>query len=303
MVDISEIPHGLVEAQLRWNGAAGREFVAALPAMAARFLAEWGLRRTGPGMHGVTALVLPVERADGAAAVLKLLLPDEESVGEPVALRAWHGAGSVRLLEHDPGTGALLLERLDGDRPLSALAERDAEGARAAVRVVAELLARLTAVPAPAGLRGLGEITAGMLADVPAAARRLADPGDRRLLRDCAAAVAEVAGEPGDRLLHWDLHYDNVLAGGREPWLAIDPKPLAGDPGFDLLPAIVNNFRAGEVRWRFDLMTEVMGLDRGRARAWSLGRVLQNCLWDVEEGEDRLAAEQRAVAELLLRGS
>jgi streptomycin 6-kinase len=168
------------------------------------------------------------------------------------------------------------------------------------VRVVGELLARLTAVPAPAGLRGLGEMAAGMLADVPGALGRLVDERDRRLLRDCAAAVAEVAGEPGDRLLHWDLHYGNVLAGGRELWLAIDPKPLAGDPGFDLLPAIINNFRPQDVRWRFDLLTEAAGLDRERARAWTLGRVLQNCLWDVEDGEERLDEEQLAVVDVLL---
>ncbi|MFD6115630.1 aminoglycoside phosphotransferase family protein [Streptomyces yangpuensis] len=296
-MDRLEIPRELAEAQVRYNGDAGREFVAALPARAAEFLERWRLRRAGPVMHGVTALVLPVERADGSGAVLKLVSLDEECVGEPVALRAWDGDGCVRLLEHDPQTGTLLLERLDAGRDLAELARRDA---RQAVRVVGELLARLTAVPAPAGLRGLGEMAAGMLADVPGALGRLVDERDRRLLRDCAAAVAEVAGEPGDRLLHWDLHYGNVLAGGREPWLAIDPKPLAGDPGFDLLPAIVNNFRPQDVRWRFDLLTEAAGLDRERARAWTLGRVLQNCLWDVEDGEERLDEEQLAVVDVLL---
>ncbi|MFD5883744.1 aminoglycoside phosphotransferase family protein [Streptomyces yangpuensis] len=296
-MDRLEVPRELAEAQVRYNGDAGREFVAALPARAAEFLERWRLRRAGPVMHGVTALVLPVERADGSGAVLKLVSLDEECVGEPVALRAWDGDGCVRLLEHDPQTGTLLLERLDAGRDLAELARRDA---RQAVRVVGELLARLTAVPAPAGLRGLGEMAAGMLADVPGALGRLVDERDRRLLRDCAAAVAEVAGEPGDRLLHWDLHYGNVLAGGREPWLAIDPKPLAGDPGFDLLPAIVNNFRPQDVRWRFDLLTEAAGLDRERARAWTLGRVLQNCLWDVEDGEERLDEEQLAVVDVLL---
>lgn len=296
-MDISEIPDDLVRAQIRWNGEAGREFIAGLPARAARFLERWELRRTGPLMHGVTALVLPVVRADGSAAALKLQRVDEESAGEPVALRAWGGEGAVRLLEHDAETGTLLLERLDEGRHLSALAERDS---RRAVQVIAELLTRLTAVPAPAGLRGLGEMAAGMLDDLPQALGRVADERERRLLGQCAAALAEVAGEPGDRLLHWDLHYDNVLAGRREPWLAIDPKPLSGDPGFELLPAIVNNFRAQEVRWRFDLLTEVTGLDRDRARAWTLGRVVQNCLWDVEEGEERLGAEQVAVAEELL---
>ncbi|WP_052757938.1 aminoglycoside phosphotransferase family protein [Streptomyces yangpuensis] len=88
-MDILEVPRELVEAQVRYNGDAGREFVAALPARAAEFLERWRLRRVGPVMHGVTALVLPVQRADGSGAVLKLVSLDEECVGEPVALRAW----------------------------------------------------------------------------------------------------------------------------------------------------------------------------------------------------------------------
>ena len=77
-----------------------------------------------------------------------------------------------------------------------------------------------------------------------------------------------------------------ALASDREPWLAIDPKPLAGDPGFDLWPALDNRFEPAEVLWRFDAMTEVLRLDRNRAAAWTLGRLLQNAVWDVEEGRD-----------------
>lgn len=45
-------------------------------------------------------------------------------------------------------------------------------------------------------------------------------------------------------------------------------------------------------------MTDVLGLDRERARAWSLGRVLQNSLWNVEDG-DPLEEEQLAIGRLL----
>ncbi|MFE4636538.1 aminoglycoside phosphotransferase family protein [Streptomyces sp. NPDC056773] len=290
------MPKGFVRAQVRDNGAAGREFTDALPARVDEFLERWELRVTGPGMYGVTALVLPVERADGTPAALKLPALDEENAGEALALRAWAGEGCVRLLADDAPTGTLLLERLDEGRPLSALAVRDSGRA---VELLGGLLARLTAVPAPAGLRRLGDVAAAMLEAVPGALAQLADGRERGLLADCAAALAEVAGEPGDRLLHWDLHYDNVLAGGREPWLAIDPKPLAGDPGFELLPALVNNYRAREVRWRFEALAEALGADRERARAWTLGRVLQNCLWDVEDG-DRPAGRQLRIAETLL---
>ncbi|MFG3507835.1 aminoglycoside phosphotransferase family protein [Streptomyces sp. NPDC047821] len=292
---VIEVPAELVRVQSEANGEEGRAFVAELPGRAERFLREWGLRRTGPVMHGWSSLVLPVVARDGTRAALKLAFPDEESAGEGAALRAWDDAGAVRLLREDAGTGTLLLEWLDQGRSLEDVAD-----AREATRVLAELLARLVAVAAPPGMRTLGGIAARMLDDVPGAVRELEREEDRRLLRDCAAAVREVVGEPGDRLLHWDLHFGNVLAAGREPWLAIDPKPLAGDPGFELLPSLCNRFDAAEVRWRFDLLTEVLGLDRERARAWTLGRVLQDCLWDVEDGESVLEGERVRVGRMLL---
>ncbi|MEU2507865.1 aminoglycoside phosphotransferase family protein [Streptomyces sp. NPDC007863] len=290
------VPAELAESQAQYNGEAGRAFVAALPGRAEEFLGRWGLRLDGPSLHGVASLVLPVERADGTPAALKLQLLDEETAGEAAALRAWAGDGAVRLLEHDPETGTMLLERADEKRHLSRLGDE-----REAVRILAGLLARLSAVPAPPGLRRLDAIVARMLARVPEAVARLG-ARDAALLADCAAAVREVAGEPGDRLLHWDLHYDNVLGAEREPWLVIDPKPLSGDPGFELLPALTNlpDPDPAVIRWRFDLLTERLALDRERARAWTLGRVLQNGLWEVEEGEDELDDDQVGIVRALL---
>ncbi|NEA18679.1 aminoglycoside phosphotransferase family protein [Streptomyces halstedii] len=298
-----EVPEDFVSGQARFNGAAGRAFTAALPGLAARFLAEWGLRRDGAVMYGMCALVLPVVREDGRPAALKLQLVDDETVGEPVALRAWAaaGAGAVGLLEHDAGTGAMLLERLDERRPLAGMAD-----GRAATEVLARSLARLVSVPAPEGIRRLADVAVRVIGAAPGAAAALVDEEERRLLGDCAAAVREVAGEPGDRLLHWDLHYGNVLAGRAEEgradrWVALDPKPLAGDPGFELLPALDNRFEGDEVMWRFDLLTEVLGLDRERARAWTLARVLQNAVWSTGDGARRLPPGHLEIARRLLR--
>ena len=289
-----DIPDGLAAAQEKFNGAAGRAFIAGLPERAERFLAEWDLRLDGDAMHGVAALVLPVLRADGSGAVLKLQLLDDESEGEPVALRVWDGDGAVRLLDHDEPTGTLLLERLDPARMLSYVPDT-----REAVLVIARLLAQLTAVPTPDGMRRLGDIARAMLERTPWALERITDLEARGLVADCAAAVREVVDEPGDRLLHWDLHYDNVLGADRADWLAIDPKPLAGDPGFDLLPALWNRFDADDVIWRFDAMTDVLGLDRARARAWTLGRVLQTSLWEIEDGRP-MDAQQLEIARRLV---
>jgi streptomycin 6-kinase len=282
---VIDIPDELAATQEKFHGEAGRDFVTRLPERAADFLERWSLRLDGPSMYGMCALVLPVVRADGSRAALKLQFLDEETAGEPLALRTWAGDGAVRLLEYDDETGTLLLERLDASRMLTH--EPDS---RAAVLVIAELLARLTATPAPPELRRrLDDITTAMLERLPSALPRIADLTARRLIEDCAAAVREVAAEPGDRLLHWDLHYDNVLTADRAPWLAIDPKPLAGDPGFELFPALDNRFEPDEIVRRFDTMTDVLALDRARARAWTLGRVLQTSLWEIEAGRPPVA--------------
>jgi streptomycin 6-kinase len=252
----------------------------------------------------MAGLVLPVTRPDGTPAVLKLQPTTGDNAGAALGLRTWNGDGTVLLLDHEPDTGAMLLERLDAGRPLAHLADVDA-----AVTVLARLLARLTAVAAPPGIRRLADVAAAMVAQVPDALPALRHPDHRRLVEICAGATAELIGAAGDRLLHWDLHYDNVLAGRREPWLAIDPEPLAGHPGFDLLPALDNRWddavATGDpgraVLRRFDLITEVAGLDRESAAGWTLGRVLQNTLWAVEDGETAVDPRQAVIATAVLR--
>ncbi|MEU2406127.1 MULTISPECIES: APH(6)-I family aminoglycoside O-phosphotransferase [Streptomyces] len=297
-----EIPQRLVASYATGFGEEGRAWIAGLPALAADLLERWQLRRDGGVRSGQASLVLPVLRPDGTRAVLKLQLPREETAAALIGLRAWNGDGMVRLLDHDPASSSMLLERLDGARTLASIDDDDV-----AMGILADLHARLVAVPAPQGLRGLGDVAAAMLEQVPQAVARLTDPADRDLLRGWASAVAELADEPGDRLLHWDLHYDNVLAAQREPWIAIDPEPLVGDPGFDLWPALDSRWddvvAQGEplrvVRRRFDLLTDTLGLDRARAAGWTLGRLLQNALWDIEDGEPRLAPSAVVIAEAL----
>ena len=307
-----EIPDPLAVSHAKFFGDDGRAWITALPRLVEGCLERWRLRRDGPPTFGAVALVLPVLLVDGTPAVLKLQPVDEETAGEPIALRAWDGHGAVRLFRHDPTSGSMLLERLDADRSLATV-----DDDLAALQILSELLARLNAVPAPPGIRRLADIAAGMIDRVPHALARVPEPSARRLIQCCAAAVEELLPEAGDRLLHWDLHYDNVLShpgrgltDRREPWLAIDPKPLAGDPGFELLPALHNRWddvvATGNVlraiRMRFDLMTEVLDLDRRRAVGWTLGRVLQNVLWEVENADTTWHSPDRAVVQALLGG-
>jgi streptomycin 6-kinase len=98
---------------------------------------------------------------------------------------------------------------------------------------------------------------------------------------DLLSGLAESQGE--QVLLHQDLHGDNVLAATREPWLAIDPKPLAGEREFSAAP-IVRSSEFGHSReqvwYRLDKLTADLGLDRERALGWTIG---QTVAWAFED--------------------
>ncbi|MDR5705074.1 aminoglycoside phosphotransferase family protein [Agromyces sp. LY-1358] len=278
-----------------------RDWVGVVSSVAGDLLRRWELRPEGVVRSGEAGVVVPVRRADGTRAALKLQVPRAETTAAILGLERWDGRGMVRLLDSDPDQGGMLLERLHGDRTLEAVEDDDD-----AVRVVGSLLARLHSVPAPDGLPRVEAILAGMLDDAPAALHAL-ERDDRSRLRRWMRSVTDLEAEPGDRLLHWDLHYGNVLAADREPWLAIDPEPLVGDPGFDLWPALDTGWSTSDtvtdapriVRRRFDILTEMLDLDRGRAAAWTVARLLQNTLWDIEDGHTAISTSAKTVVDAL----
>ena len=301
------VPSELAELHEKYSGDAGRVWIAGLPALAAVAMDRWELVGDGQVASGAVALIIPVARRDGSKAVLKLQPVDDETGGEPAALRAWAGRGSVRLLEHDPSSGAMLLERLDASRDLNSM-----EDDLAAAQIIAGLLAQLNSVLAPGGMRQLRDVAVATLAGTPEAIRVVEDADERRILINCATRLRELIKDGiENRLLHWDLHYFNTLftLDGAAEWKAIDPKPLSGDAGFELLPALWNRWddlvRTGDVTQallrRFDLMTEVLELDRPRAAGWTLARVLQNAVWDlVRFNERHISPEHRVIAEVLI---
>ena len=84
-----EVPDALVSWHRKWFGESGRAWIDALPDLAAGLLDRWQLRPDGAPICGAVALVLPVLKADGTSAVLKLQPVTDDTVGEPDALRAW----------------------------------------------------------------------------------------------------------------------------------------------------------------------------------------------------------------------
>lgn len=256
----------------------GPAWLEALPGLIGDLLDHWRLRVDGMSRHGNVGVVVPV-RADGVPLSLKVSRPSAEVDNQITALRAWDERGMVRLLAADAGRGALLLERLD-DRSLD-----DAE-LPAAVDTAASLLRRLTIPASPdVGLPHLSAHVDGWPGKWTAEWEELGRPLPRRLLDATAEACLALAPHAADRLVNHDLHYRNILAGTREPWLAIDPRGVLGDPEFALGPLLWNRFGGrDDMTRRFHRLVAVAGLDRDRARGWTMVRAVSYFLWATRVG-------------------
>lgn len=269
-------------------GMAGRgpdwaDWVARLPGVTGELLEEWGLTTDGWPMHGFTALIVPVRTEDGAPAVLKICFPDDESEHEHLALQHWQGNGTVRLLRAAPGRRALLLERLRHE-------DLTTTTVLGACEVVAGLYGRLHR-PAPPQLRTLTSYVDRWTATLAALPRNA--PVPRRLVEQAVALGRNLAADPASdgTMIHADLHYENVLAADREPWLAIDPKPVSGDPHYEVAPMLWNRWQevldSGDVRTavrrRFHTLVDVAGLDEERARDWVVVRMVLSAMWRLQD--------------------
>jgi streptomycin 6-kinase len=258
-----------------------------------RWLTRWGLVVDGPGFSTLFgSKLLPVLK-DGEKAMLKIAGHEEERRG--AALMAWwdgDGAARVLALEGD----ALLLERLDGGADLAAMARAGQDEAATAILCdVAGALHAPRGKPPPASLVPLetwfsalwpaAETHGGAFAKAAAAARPL------------LAAPREIVA------LHGDFHHGNVLDGGPRGWLAIDPKGLIGERGFEFAnlfrnPDAATALAPGRLARQVELVAERAGLERARLLAWILAYAGLGAAWSLQSGHHKAAETGLAIAEL-----
>jgi streptomycin 6-kinase len=275
------VPEAFAAATVAREGAAGQRWIDALPDRVRALCAQWNLVPDGLSMHGYLGLVVPVRR-ESELCVLKVSWMNTAIPEEIAALRAWEGRGAVRLLAAEPAQGAMLLERLDHRQSLNDLGIAEALG------IAGRLLRRL-AIPAPDGLPRLPAWAAETARTLPARWEQFGRPLPRRWLDQARELAVQLGGTCTRRLLvNYDLHYADVLAGRREPWLAVDPKVVAGDPEFGIAQLLWRRLEDMEAQGgldrHFPLLVEAAELDPALARGWTLVRCVDYWLWGVSVG-------------------
>jgi streptomycin 6-kinase len=249
--------------------------------LVATMLERWNLTAGTAFEGGVAASVLAVTTADGEPAVLKVGYPHWEAEFEAVGLDAYGAELAPRVLRQDAWTWSLLIERVEPGIPLP----QTTLAPDAALTAAARLHRRLSTVVVPEGVPTVAEVVESYLRP----ARSLAtDP----LVSEALDQLERLSTEPAPTmLLHGDFNPGNILTSGGG-FRVIDPKPLVGDPAFDLWP-LLEQVGAPSAE-SLSLVARLTGYPRDRIVRWCFARAGLNVTWlldDADEPPDAALAE------------
>ena len=212
--------------------------------------------------------------------MLKIAVEAEERLGAALMIW-WNGEGAARVLEHDGD--ALLMERAIGDASLVEMARNGCDDQSSRILCAAATTLHLPRdCPPPPTILPLSHWF------------RALDPAASRFggIWELAAATArELLAEPQEVVvLHGDIHHGNILDAGPRGWLAIDPKGLVGERGFDFANIFCNPdlkiaVGPGRLARQASVVAEAASLDRTRLLKWVLAYAGLSAAWTLEDGE------------------
>ncbi|WP_141456369.1 aminoglycoside phosphotransferase family protein [Pseudoxanthomonas sp. z9] len=254
-------------------------------------LEQWQLTVDGDAFATPGSQLLPVRWQDRPAMLKRALTPEEESGG--VLMCWWNGDGAAHVYAHEADT--LLMERATGTRDLLAMALNGQDDE--ASRILCATLARLhapRATPPPAHLVPLRPWFRSLEA---------ASGENARFARSWAAARALLEHPQDPVVLHGDMHHRNVLDFGERGWLAIDPKCVTGERGFDYANLLTNPdlptvARPDRFHRQFDVIAGVAQLEPQRLLRWVVAFAGLSAAWFLEDEDEQGIASDFAVADL-----
>lgn len=237
---------------------------------------SWNLQADGDSFATNSSLLQPV-RYEGIPAMLKLPLVDEERRASSLMVY-WAGNGAVKVLQHT--SDALLMERATGIRSLGkmALDGKDAEASKIICAVAAKLhtatfLPTLQLIPLSIWFKSLSTSSTQL----------------GGIFSQCADIANILLTDPiNEVVLHGDIHHGNILDMDGKDWLAIDPKALYGERGFDFAnifcnPDMTVAIQPGRLSKQIAVVSAAAGLDSRRLLQWIIAWSGLSASWMLEE--------------------
>jgi streptomycin 6-kinase len=270
-------------------GADGRRWLARLPDLIAEVAERWALTVDPPFPNLTYSFVAPATRADSTRTVLNIGFPHVGILTEIHALNMFGGNGAVRLLESDLDRYISLLECLEPGTSLLQMADDEK-----ATSIAASTMSRLWRPPPKDHPFPTVERWSRDLFSIRDRFQGTTGPFPGWIIDRAQSLTRElIASMDEPVVLHGDLHQDNILSAQREPWLAIDPKGIVGEPCYDTgswlrnwLPDLLEEPNPPAIlARRISQFAEQLGFDRERIRGWAFAQAVLSECWSSEEDD------------------
>ncbi len=282
---ISNLPQRFVQNTLDLCGEVGERWLNDLPRIIEEIAGNWLLDVNKPFENLSYNYVAPCVCNDGGEAVLKIALPlnNSEIFNEASFLQIADGECAVKFLNFDGKRRAMLLEKLTPGANLKEICGKDdAKAVEIVIRVLRGLLKK---PPRNSNFRRLEDWFQGLKeADNTKFDNRFATKAYR---------IFEESSFTSKRkyLIHGDLHHENILSAQREPFLAIDPKGVIGDIGYEIAVFLNNHViwlsaeenlqeKLDDAVQRFSEAFEIKPQD---LKNWAFAQMVLSAWWTFDE--------------------
>lgn len=283
---IFKLPDKFKQNILGLHAEKGEQWLDNLPNLIAEISKNWLLSVEKPFPKLSYNFVAPCICADGTEAVLKIGYNEENSIifSEAKFLKLLGGKGAVKLLQFDQRRCAMLLEKLVPGENLKKLCVIDDERA---TQIAINVLRQIRREPSE-------NAVFPTLRNWTASFQKAGQTNfSYNLVQKAQAYFAELTDSSAQPLLlHGDFHHENILSAGRESFLAIDPKGIIGDIGFEI-SVFLNNPRGWLLSHpnrkmicerRIENFAQNFQVEPRDLRKWAFAEAVLSAWWTIEDG-------------------
>ncbi len=257
------------------------------------YLERWSLTSDGQPIITHSSRLLPVTWQDKPA-MLKVATDRSEREGA-LLMQWWDGDGAARVYAQEDD--AVLLERATDRVSLlhMAMNGEDDEASRIMVRTAAKLHA-----PRPVPLENSTPLQR-WFRSLDLAAR-----SHGGTFADCwKIATALLASPQQLSILHGDIHHRNILDFGERGWLAIDPKRIYGERGYDFANIFANEDLStttdpARLRRQLPIVSSGADIEASRLLKWIAAYCGLSAAWFLEDGQQASAERTLTIAHIAL---
>lgn len=275
-------------------GEIGEQWLNDLPRIIAEIESNWSLKTGEPFRNLSYNFVAPCVYNDGGEAVLKIALPlnNPEIFNEAEYLRLANGDNAVQLLNADESRRAILLEHLAPGKNLKEIFRGDeSQTTEVMIKILRRLIKK---TPKDFGFRQLDEWFNNFFRKAPQTNFPVKFQTKAREFYERLSSAPE-----NQFLIHGDLHHENILSATREPFLAIDPKGIVGDVGYEIAVFLNNHLwwlssdadlkeKLNDAVRRFSDSFEIAPND---LRQWAFAQISLSAWWTFDENGENWEKE------------